>query len=53
MLANKVDQLYGSIANPDQGFPIMSTSATGEGSTIADVVVGSISSWQYSLPATH
>jgi hypothetical protein len=53
MLANKVDELYGSIANPDQGFPIMSTSATGEGSTIADVVVGSISSWQYILPATH
>ncbi|MEA2182985.1 MAG: hypothetical protein QOF69_2170, partial [Solirubrobacteraceae bacterium] len=52
-LANKVDELYGSIANPDQGFPIMSTSATGEGSTIADVVVGSISSWQYILPATH
>jgi hypothetical protein len=53
MLADKVDQLYGSIANPDQGFPIMSTSATGEGSTIADVVIGSVSSWQYLLPATH
>ncbi|MEA2233285.1 MAG: hypothetical protein QOD83_3101 [Solirubrobacteraceae bacterium] len=52
-LADKVDQLYGSIANPDQGFPIMSTSATGEGSSIADVVVGSTSAWQYVLPATH
>jgi hypothetical protein len=54
-LANKVDQLYGSIANPDQGFPIMSGSATGEGSSIADVVIGSTagSNWQYLLPATH
>jgi hypothetical protein len=52
-LADKVDQLYGSIANPDQGYPIMSPSATGEGSSTADVVVGSISSWQYLLPATH
>jgi hypothetical protein len=52
-LADKVDQLYGSIANPDQGYPIMSNSATGEGSTTADVVVGSTSAWQYLLPATH
>jgi hypothetical protein len=52
-LADKVDQLYGSIQNPDQGFPIMSTSATGEGSATADVVVGSMSAWQYVLPATH
>jgi hypothetical protein len=52
-LADKVDQLYGSIANPDQGYPIMSPSATGEGSSIADVVVGSMSQYQYILPATH
>jgi hypothetical protein len=52
-LADKVDQLYGSIENPDLGYPIMSTSATGEGSSMADVVVGSESQWQYLLPATH
>jgi hypothetical protein len=52
-LADKVDQLYGSIQNPDQGFPIMSPSATGEGSSTADVVIGSMSDWQYALPATH
>jgi hypothetical protein len=52
-LADKVDQLYGSIQNPDQGYPIMSPSATGEGSSTADVVVGSTSDWQYLLPATH
>jgi hypothetical protein len=52
-LANTVDKLYGSIENPDQGFPIMSGSATGEGSTIADVVIGSTAAWQYVLPATH
>jgi hypothetical protein len=52
-LADQVDQLYGSIQNPDQGFPIMSTSATGEGSATADVVIGSTSAWQYILPATH
>jgi hypothetical protein len=52
-LANTVDQLYGSIANPDQGYPIMSPSATGEGSSTSDVVIGSTSAWQYLLPATH
>jgi hypothetical protein len=52
-LADEVDQLYGSIQNPDQGYPIMSPSATGEGSSIADVVVGSTSDWKYLLPATH
>jgi hypothetical protein len=52
-LADEVDQMYGSIENPDQGYPIMSGSATGEGSTITDVVVGSESAWQYLLPATH
>jgi hypothetical protein len=54
-LADKVDKLYGSIQNPDQGYPIMSGSATGEGSTIADVVIGSTdgTAWKYLLPATH
>jgi hypothetical protein len=52
-LADKVDQLYGSIQNPDQGYPMMSPSATAEGSSIADVVVGSTASWQYFLPAVH
>jgi hypothetical protein len=52
-LANRVDQLYGSIENPDQGYPIMSNSATGEGSSTADVVIGNPSAWQYILPATH
>src|SRR3977135_3599800 len=52
-LANQVDQLYGSIANPELGYPIMSPSATGEGSSIADVVIGSTAAPQYLLPATH
>src|SRR5258708_4646828 len=52
-LANQDDQLSGSIANPDLGYPIMSPSATGEGSTIADVVIGSTAAPQYLLPATH
>ncbi len=52
-LANEVDKLYGSIENPDQGFPIMSGSATGEGSATADVVIGSTDAWKFILPATH
>jgi hypothetical protein len=52
-LANRVDELYGSIQNPDQGYPIMSPSATGEGSSTADVVIGNPAAWQYILPATH
>jgi hypothetical protein len=52
-LADQVDQLYGSIANPDLGYPIMSPTATAEGSTIADVVIGSTAAPQYLLPATH
>jgi hypothetical protein len=52
-LANRVDRLYGSIQNPDQGYPIMSNSATGEGSSTADVVIGNPSRWRYILPATH
>jgi hypothetical protein len=52
-LANQVDKLYGSIQNPDEGYPIMSDSATGEGSSTADVVIGNPANWQYILPATH
>jgi hypothetical protein len=52
-LANQVDQIYGSIQNPDLGYPIMSPTATGEGSSIADVVIGSTAAPQYLLPATH
>jgi hypothetical protein len=52
-LANEVDQVYGQIAVPDIGYPIMNNSATAEGSTIADVLVGSTSDYQFLLPATH
>jgi hypothetical protein len=52
-LANQVDQIYGSIENPDLGYPIMSPSATAEGSSIADVVIGSTAAPQFVLPATH
>jgi hypothetical protein len=52
-LADQVDQLYGSIANPDLGYPTMSGTGTGEGSTIADVVIGSTAAPQFVLPATH
>jgi hypothetical protein len=52
-LANKVDALYGSIQNPDDGYPVMNNTATGEGSSTADVVIGSMSQPGYILPATH
>jgi hypothetical protein len=45
-LANKVDQLYGSIQNPDTGVPVM-------GNGMANVVIGSTDAYQYLLPATH
>lgn len=45
-LANKVDQLYGSIQNPDTGVPTMPG---------YNVVIGSMDGkdYQYLLPATH
>jgi hypothetical protein len=45
-LANKVDQLYGSIQNPDTGVPTMPG---------YNVVIGSMdgNDYQYLLPATH
>ncbi|MEA2283021.1 MAG: hypothetical protein QOK21_3628 [Solirubrobacteraceae bacterium] len=45
-LANTVDQLYGSIENPDTGVPNMSNGAE-------NVMVGSMESYRYLLPATH
>ena len=45
-LANKVDQLYGSIENPDTGVPVMDNG-------MANVVIGSTDAYQYLLPATH
>ncbi|MEA2442942.1 MAG: hypothetical protein QOJ12_234 [Thermoleophilales bacterium] len=45
-LANTVDKLYGSIQNPDTSVPIMDNGAM-------NVMVGSMQSWKYLLPATH
>jgi hypothetical protein len=45
-LANKVDQLYGSIENPDTGVPVMDNG-------MANVVIGSTDAYQFLLPATH
>jgi hypothetical protein len=45
-LADTVDKLYGSIENPDTGVPNMSNG-------MYNVMVGSMQSYQYLLPATH
>jgi hypothetical protein len=47
-LADKVDQLYGSIENPDTGVPNM-------GNGMENVMIGSMdgTDYQYLLPATH
>ena len=47
-LADKVDQLYGSIENPDTGVPNMENGAE-------NVMIGSMdgTDYQYLLPATH
>jgi hypothetical protein len=45
-LANTVDKLYGSIENPDTGVPNMDNGAM-------NVMVGSMQSYRYLLPATH
>jgi hypothetical protein len=45
-LANTVDQLYGKIENPDTGVPNMDNGAE-------NVMVGSMQSYRYMLPATH
>lgn len=52
-LANKVDQVYGSIQNPGVGVPQMETSASTGGNGVQDVMIGAVNSWQYILPATH
>jgi hypothetical protein len=45
-LANTVDRLYGKIENPDTGVPNMGNGAM-------NVMVGSMQSYEYLLPATH
>jgi hypothetical protein len=45
-LANTVDKLYGSIENPDTGVPNMDNGAE-------NVMIGSMQSYKYLLPATH
>jgi hypothetical protein len=45
-LADTVDKLYGSIENPDTGVPNMNGG-------MYNVMVGSMQSYQYVLPATH
>jgi hypothetical protein len=45
-LADTVDKLYGSIQNPDTGVPVMDNGSQ-------NVMVGSMQSYQYLLPATH
>jgi len=45
-LANTVDRLYGSIENPDTGVPNMDNGAM-------NVLVGSMASYRFLLPATH
>jgi hypothetical protein len=52
-LANKVDQVYGSIQNPDTGVPQMETSASTGGNGMQDVMIGAVNAYQYILPATH
>jgi hypothetical protein len=45
-LANTVDKLYGSIENPDTGVPNMPGG-------MENVMIGSMQSYKYLLPATH
>jgi hypothetical protein len=45
-LADTVDKLYGSIQNPDTGVPVMDNGSE-------NVMIGSMQSYQYLLPATH
>jgi hypothetical protein len=53
-LANTVDQLYGSIQNPDNGVPGMGGGTTTGGGP-ENVMIGSMqgNDYQYLLPATH
>ena len=52
-LANKIDQVYGSIQNADTGVPQMETSASTGGNGVQDVMIGTPTAYQYILPATH
>jgi hypothetical protein len=52
-LANKIDQVYGSIQNSDTGVPQMETSASTGGNGVQDVMIGTPTAYKYILPATH
>jgi hypothetical protein len=52
-LADKIDQYYGRVSNPDTGVPALGTSASSGGNGMMNVMVGSNTAWQYLLPATH
>ena len=52
-LADRIDEIYGRIQNPDSGVPTMMTSAAGGGAGVTDVFVGSIQSPGFMLPITH
>jgi hypothetical protein len=52
-LADRIDEVYGRIQNPDSGVPTMMTSAAGGGAGVMDVFVGSTQSPGFMLPITH
>ena len=52
-LADRIDELYGRIENPDSGVPTMMTSAAAGGAGVMDVFVGSADSPGFMLPITH
>lgn len=52
-LANKVDQYYGRVQNPDTGVAVMGGTSSSGGNGTMDVMIGSTSSYQFVLPATH
>ncbi|CAD6557491.1 hypothetical protein LMG28727_06391 [Paraburkholderia kirstenboschensis] len=52
-LADRIDEIYGHIENPDSGVPTMMTSAAGGGAGVMDVFVGSTESPGLMLPITH
>lgn len=52
-LADKIDQYYGRVSNPDTGVPVMGGTASSGGNGTMDVMIGSTDAWQYLLPATH
>jgi hypothetical protein len=52
-LADRIDEVYGRIENPDSGVPTMMTSAAAGGAGIMDIFVGSTESPELMLPITH